>query len=92
MWWNLVKKLYFCILIITDTPQEICSALSEAFESGVTYLNAKGAYSNKDKTMIYFIVNRYQVIRMKDIVHEIDPGAYISICEVADVFSNNHNE
>lgn len=81
-----------CAFIITDTPQEICSALSEAFESGVTYLNAKGAYSNKDKTMIYFIVNRYQVIHMKDIVHEIDPGAYISICEVADVFSNNHNE
>lgn len=81
-----------CAFIITDTPQEICSVLSEAFESGFTYLNAKGAYSNKDKTMIYFIVNRYQVIRMKDIVHEIDPGAYISICEVADVFSNNHNE
>lgn len=81
-----------CAFIITDEPQEICSALSEAFESGVTYLNAKGAYSNKDKIMIYFIVNRYQVIRMKDIVHEIDPGAYISICEVADVFSNNHNE
>ena len=39
--------------------------------------------------MIYFVVNRYQVIRMRDLVHEIDPLAYITISEVADVFSNN---
>lgn len=40
--------------------------------------------------MIYFVVNRYQVIRMKNIVHDIDPLAYITISEVADVFSSNH--
>ena len=41
--------------------------------------------------MIYFVVNRYQVVRMKELVHEIDHLAYITISEVADVFSNNHN-
>lgn len=81
-----------CAFIITEFPKEICSALSKEFESGVTYLDAKGGYSNKEKTMIYFILNRYQVIRMKDIVHDIDPAAYITISEVADVFHNNMNE
>ena len=75
-----------------EFPKEICSALSKEFESGVTYLDAKGGYSNKEKTMIYFILNRYQVIRMKDIVHDIDPAAYITISEVADVFHNAMNE
>ncbi len=79
-----------CAIIITETPEEICKALSEAFGSGMTHLEAKGGYSNRDKSMIYFIVNRYQVIRMRDIVHEIDPSAYITISEVADVFSNNN--
>ena len=64
--------------------------LSETFGSGVTQLEAKGGYSNKDKSMVYFIVNRYQVVRMKELVHEIDHQAYITISEVADVFSNNH--
>lgn len=81
-----------CAFIITEFPKEICSALSKEFESGVTYLDAKGGYSNKEKTMIYFILNRYQVIRMKDIVHDIDPAAYITISEVADVFHNAMNE
>ena len=39
--------------------------------------------------MIYFVVNRYQVIHMRDLVHDIDPMAYITISEVADVFSGN---
>lgn len=79
-----------CAIIITETPEEICEALSETFGSGMTHLEAKGGFSNRKKSMIYFVVNRYQVIRMRDIVHEIDPSAYITISEVADVFSNNN--
>lgn len=80
-----------CAIIITVRPDEICKALSETFESGMTTLSAKGGYSNAEKTMIYFVVNRFQVTTMKDIVHEIDPSAYITISEVADVFAANNN-
>lgn len=79
-----------CAIIITEQPKEICQKLTSVFGSGVTYMDAKGGYSDKHKTMIYFIVNRYQVVRMKEIVHEIDHQAYITISEVADVFSNNN--
>ncbi len=79
-----------CAIIITEHPSEVCNKLCEVFGSGVTYLEAKGGYSNKEKSMIYFVVNRYQVVRMKELVHEIDHNAYITISEVADVFSNNN--
>lgn len=79
-----------CAVIITEHPQEICGKLTETFGTGATCLNAKGGYSNKEKTMIYFIVNRYQVVRMKELVHEIDHQAYITISEIADVFSSNN--
>ncbi len=79
-----------CAIIITEHPTEICSKLCEVFGSGTTYLEAKGGYSNREKSMIYFVVNRYQVVRMKELVHEIDHHAYITISEVADVFSNNN--
>ena len=78
-----------CAIIITEKPKEICETLCKEFGSGVTELEAKGGYSNKEKSMIYFIVNRYQVVKMKELVHEIDHSAYITISEVADVFSNN---
>ena len=78
-----------CAIIITEKAEDVCKTLTEVFGSGVTYLDAKGGYSNQDKTMIYFIVNRYQVVRMKEIVQKIDHLAYITISDVADVFSNN---
>ena len=80
-----------CAIIITEKPDEVCNKLCEVFGSGVTQLEAKGGYSNKEKAMLYFVVNRYQVVRMKELVHEIDHAAYITISEVADVFSNNHS-
>lgn len=79
-------------MIITSKPDEICAALTEEFESGMTKLSAKGGYSGSDLTVIYFVVNRFQVSRMQEIVHEIDRGAYITISEVADVFANNQDK
>ena len=79
-----------CAVIITSFPDEICSVLMLVFESGMTKIDAKGAYSNAEKTMIYFAVNRFQVTRMKEIVHNIDPEAYIIINDIADVFRSNH--
>ncbi len=76
-------------LIVTTKPDEICAALSEEFENGVTTIAAKGYYSQTDKTIIYFVVNHFQVSLMKQIVHKHDPKAYIAINEVADVFSSN---
>ena len=81
-----------CAIIITEHPNEICDNLCEVFGSGVTRLEARGGYSNEEKAMIYFVVNRYQVVRLKELVHEIDHNAYITISEVADVFSNNHSK
>lgn len=78
-----------CAMIVTENPQEVCSALMEAFESGLTKVEAMGGYSNTKKTVVYFVVNRFQVTRMKDLVHEIDRSAYIMISEVADVFKAN---
>lgn len=72
--------------IITTKADKICSALSEEFGSGVTAIDATGGYSGKPKTMIYFVVNRFQITKMRNIVHEIDSYAYITISDIADVF------
>jgi len=74
------------IMIVTDKADEICDALSGEYESGVTQLVARGHYSKTEKTVVYFIVNRFQIPNVKEIAHEIDPGAFMTITEVADVY------
>lgn len=75
--------------IITSRPDEVCSALAGHFKTGMTRITAKGGYSGEDKTMVYFVMNRFQITRMKAIVQERDPCAYIAISEIADVFRSN---
>ena len=81
-----------CAIIITEKSEEVCKALSDTFESGTTKISAIGGYSNREKTMVYFIVNRFQVVRLKELVHSIDTNAYITISEVTDVFSVNRDK
>lgn len=76
-------------MIITDHPQDICRELSAAFGTGITLIDAHGYYSGDSKTMIYFVVNRFQIARMRTIVHDIDAQAFISITEVSDLFGKN---
>ena len=75
--------------IVTTKPDAVCSELSKSFECGITILDAKGYYSKSEKTMVYLVLNRFQIGRMKEIVHTVDPMAYISIMEIADVFRVN---
>lgn len=60
------------VLIITDKADEISSALMSAFECGTTKIAAIGGYTNADKTIVYFVVNRFQVSKMRNIIREID--------------------
>lgn len=75
--------------IVTVHPDEVCAALSEAFECGMTITEAKGYYSDSPKTVVYIVVNRFQVGKMKELVRENDRSAYISIAEIADVYGAN---
>ena len=92
------KMIDFCVegfdrakaaFIITTKHESVCKALSETFENGLTIVDAKGYYSNSDKTLVYFVINRFQVGKMKSVVHKIDPKAYITINDVVDIFPAN---
>ena len=77
------------VMIITDHPEEINTALLEAFSCGTTRITAVGGYSNAEKTMIYFVVNRFQISRVRTLVRGLDPKAFVTITDVADVFKAN---
>ena len=77
------------VMIITEKPKEISEELMAAFDCGTTKIAATGGYSNAKKTIIYFVVNRFQIARLRNIIHSIDPKAFVTISEVADVFKSN---
>ena len=77
------------VMIVTDKAEQISAALMEEFKCGTTMMNGTGGYSSAEKTIIYFVVNRFQIYKMRSIIHTIDPKAFVTISEVADVFKSN---
>lgn len=75
--------------IITSKPDEICERLSETFACGITLLDAKGYYSDTSLSLVYIVLNRFQIGKMKNIVRETDDKAYVSINEIAEVYKAN---
>ena len=75
--------------VITDKAEDVSKALSDEFGCGITLIGAQGYYSQSPKTVLYIVVNRFQITKMKSIVQGCDPTAYVTISEVADVFKFN---
>lgn len=74
-----------CAMIVTTKSDEISDALAKNFQASGTIVDAIGGYSKSEKEIIYFVVNHFQINKLKTIVHTIDPTAYITLQEVSDI-------
>lgn len=74
-----------CAMIVTTKSDEISDELAKNFQASGTIVDAIGGYSKSEKEIIYFVVNHFQINKLKTIVHTIDPGAYITLQEVSDI-------
>lgn len=74
------------IRIISDKSYEIGQELLEKLNIGVTYLKGIGAYSGNEKTIVFCVVSRLEMAKMKEIIKEIDPHAFISVVDVHEAY------
>ena len=74
------------IEVISEKATEIGQELLEKLDIGVTYLKGIGAYSGTEKTLIYCVVSRLELAKMKEIIKRIDPNAFISIVDVHEAY------
>ncbi|MED4533101.1 YitT family protein [Metabacillus fastidiosus] len=68
-------------IIVSDEFEELTDAISHRLGRGVTTLYGKGGYYNQEKEVIYVVVTRLEVAKLKNIVHEIDPNAFTTIMD-----------
>lgn len=77
------------VTIISADYEEISEAIMDRLGRNTTFIYAKGGYAKEDTQMIYCVVTRLEVAKLKAIVQEIDPKAFISIQHVSDVMGGN---
>lgn len=76
--------------IISDKHEEIAQRILKELDRGVTGLDAEGMYSHKDKKVLFCVVGRKEMVRVLNIVYEIDPSAFVTISDVREVWGEGY--
>ena len=73
------------VRIVTEKHTDIGSAIMENFDISVTYLKARGGYSGQEKRIIFCVINRLEIAKLKQLVKTLDESAFITIENVHEV-------
>ena len=71
-------------LIVSERPREVADAILREMERGVTGLHGEGMYTQQDRTVLYVVISRSEVARLKALIHEIDPEAFVVIGQASE--------
>ena len=66
-------------IIVSDHYERLSETINNRFERGVTTIYGKGWYHSKEKEVVYVVVTRFELSKLKSIIREIDPNAFITI-------------
>lgn len=73
------------VMIVTDNGDEIASAINARLGRGVTFLDGRGGYSGDQKVVIYSVVTRLEISKLRSIINDKDENAFVTIHDVTDV-------
>jgi len=74
------------LMIVTDKADELAEVLLARLGRGVTFLEGRGGYSGQSKGVLYSVINRLEIAKLKTIIDEIDENAFVTIHDVHEVF------
>ena len=80
-----VSKLVF---VVTEYGEEISKKLVNEHKRGVTLINAKGAYTQKEKSILMCAMKEKELTNFKDRVLSIDKDAFIVFSESQEILGN----
>lgn len=71
--------------IISESQDEIATKITEEMERGVTVFRGYGHFTKSDREILYCVVGRNEIVRLKNIITSVDPHAFVSLTDVHDV-------
>ena len=71
--------------IISQRPEDISKGIFREMDRGVTILHGEGAYSGEEKRVLMCAFKQRQIVPLKHLVKEIDPTAFIIVCDAHEV-------
>ncbi|RDY65934.1 YitT family protein [Halobacillus trueperi] len=71
--------------IISEKSEEISRRVMEEMDRGVTVLEGRGSFSGSKRDVLYCVIGKNEIVRLKSIIDHIDPHAFVAVSHVHDV-------
>jgi len=73
------------LFIISEKTEEIRNKIIVDLNRGGTFIQGKGMYNGKDRTIIYTVVNRREVAMLQEFIHKTDPSAFMTVINANEI-------
>lgn len=73
------------VTIISNQPDLIRETITKNMTRGVTVLEGRGGYTGKNKEVLYIVINKQELVKLKQVISRVDEGAFVVIHDVRDV-------
>jgi uncharacterized membrane-anchored protein YitT (DUF2179 family) len=81
-----------CVMIVSEKYEEVAEAISARLGRGVTFLEGEGGYLHRKMKVIYVVVTRIEISKLKSIITDKDENAFLTISNVSDVMGGSHKK
>ncbi|MDA2381023.1 YitT family protein [Bacillus cereus] len=71
--------------IISEKNDEIAAKILSEMERGATFLKAVGSYTKVERNVLYCVVAKNEIVKLKNIIISVDPHAFVAVSDVHDV-------
>jgi uncharacterized membrane-anchored protein YitT (DUF2179 family) len=71
--------------IISERNGEIADKIMQEMDRGVTILKGQGSFTKMDRNVLYCVVGKNEIVRLKTVITSVDPHAFVAVSDVHDV-------
>lgn len=68
--------------IISSQNKEISQKIIEEMDRGATLLKGTGSFTGEDKEVLYCVVSRNEIFRLKNVIKQVDPHAFVAVNDI----------
>ncbi|MBU3918160.1 YitT family protein, partial [bacterium] len=73
------------VFIISHKPDEIAEQVMKRLDRGITFFHSSGGYTHQEKRVIYTVINMRELGRLKEMLFQTDPDAFVAISNTSEV-------
>ncbi|MED4224848.1 YitT family protein [Neobacillus cucumis] len=78
------------VLIISNSSDVVLDVLTNRLSRGITVLEGRGGYTGDNKDVLYIVINKQEIVRLKNLIYEVDRNAYVTVHHVQEMMGTGY--